>query len=61
MLNVCAVAHMTASPIAKPTSPTRVVRNALIAAALGPACSCQKPMSRNEHSPMTSHDMYSSR
>ncbi len=44
----------------KPMSPTRVVMNAFIEARRGASCSCQKPMSRYEHSPMISHDMKNS-
>ena len=44
--NVPAFANMTNSPIRKPTSPTRVVRNAFCEALRGASCSYQKPMSR---------------
>jgi len=38
-----------------------VVRNAFIAAALGPSSSYQNPISRYEHSPITSHEANMSR
>ena len=45
-------------PISRPTSPIRVVTNAFLAASAAERRSYQKPISRYEPSPTSSHAMY---
>ena len=54
MLKVPAAKNVMMTPIIRPTSPVRVVRNALIAALELGCSSHQWPMSRNEHTPTSS-------
>ena len=54
MSNVPAAKNRTMTPIIKPTSPTRVVRNAFTAASELGFSSHQWPMSTNEHTPTSS-------
>ena len=55
MLNVWPAAkNVTITPIIRPMSPVRVVRNALMAAFVFAFSSHQCPMSMNEHRPTSS-------
>src|SRR5713226_5212748 len=55
MLNEPAEKKSTTTPIIRPTSPVRVVRNAFTAASAFGFSSHQWPISTNEHSPTSSH------
>ena len=61
MLNVPAAKNRTMTPIMRPTSPVRVVRNALTAASEFGFSSHQWPMSTNEHTPTSSQATSSKR
>ena len=54
MLKLPTFSHNSNMPISMPTSPMRVTTKAFLAASLAAGRSCQKPISRYEHSPTNS-------